>query len=353
MKLLEVVSDLREFKHQSNEYDYADDMIEQDFLSKVYDSYWDVSTLHTVADSIQKEITKLKIEHRKKMTEAREYHNEKHSQLKQEYQDKMARIKQDYRDRIEKKTRELISHYQEKRKEAVKKVRETRDKNEAKENLQKLILETSNWISYPKKGDVKCPDILRKPYAEFLQSIDLSSKRKLEGGAPTQNDLRVSVAMNSLATAIEQIKIAQDPSVETNNILDSGYLDLPANFVEKLREMAEEAKKLMIDGDYVVNQMTSQEVVMLCNLIRVLNHSIRNMSTLYKNLRFANVEGLGNDSMTFLDDMGKADGTNAVADFVGWDNALPYYAFKRFGEGGESIFEELMDAQDKLAFNAE
>ena len=350
MKLLEIVDALR--NSNSNEYEYSDDMVDQDLLNQVYDGYWDVSTLHTAADSMQKEITMLKNKHRRKMLEVREFHTEKHNQLKEEYQAKIARIRQDYRDRIEKKTRDLMTHYQNQRREAVNKVKETREKNDAKERLQQLVLETAKWISYPKKGDVKCPDILRKPYAEFLESIDLSSKRSFEGGEPTYNDLRVSVAMSSLATAIEQIKVSQDPSVTTDNILDSGYLDLPVNFVEKLREKAENAKNLMVDGDYVVNQMTSQEIRDLCVLIRILNHSIKEMSTLYSNLRFAKVEELGDNSITFLDSMGKTDGTNAVADFVGWDNALPYYAFKRFGEGGESVFEELMDAQDKLAFNA-
>lgn len=40
-----------------------------------------------------------------------------------------------------------------------------------------------------------------------------------------------------------------------------------------------------------------------------------------------------------------------IKTFVNWDNTLPWYAFRRFGYGGESIFEELMDGWDKLAFN--
>jgi hypothetical protein len=235
------------------------------------------------------------------------------------------------------------------RKQAVAKVRETRDKNEARAKLQKLILETSKWISYPSKDDVKCPDIIRGPYAEFLEGIDLSSKRLLGGGEPTHNDKMVANAMNNLANAIERIKKAQDPSVETDKVLDSGYLDLPVEFVDKLREMAEGISKMMVGGDYVINKMSSHEIRQISKLIRTLNHAIKEMSTLYANLRFANVEGLGDNSITFLESMGENKGANAVGDFISWDNALPYYAFKRFGEGGESIFTGLMDGQDKLA----
>lgn len=250
------------------------------------------------------------------------------------------------RERVRKRTAEKG---REAMKEAVKQTRESRDKAEATKKLQKLVLETARWLKNPTKTEVKCPDLLKPAYAEFLDGIDLSSKRLLKGGDPTQNDLKIASAMDSLATAIERIKNAQDPNVATDAVLDSGYLDLPDDFVRKLREMAEGIKKLMVGTDGAINRMSSSEIKQIAKLIRTLNHAIKEMSKLYANLRFANVEELGDNTMTFTDDMGEAKNTNAVSDFVGWDNAMPYYAFKRFGVGGESIFEGLADGQDKLA----
>ena len=132
-KLLEIVDSLR--NTNSNEYEFSDDMVDQDLLNQVYDGYWDVSTLHTVADSKQKEITKLKIQHRKKMTEVREYHNEKHNQLKKEHRDKVARIREEYRERNAKTTRELLTRWQESRKKGV----EGRHKTEIRNRLKKTI----------------------------------------------------------------------------------------------------------------------------------------------------------------------------------------------------------------------
>lgn len=257
-----------------------------------------------------------------------------------------------YRERAEEKLQKQAEHYRESRKAAVEKLKESKAKSEARNKLQKLVLETAKWISYPKKDEVKCPDILRVPYADFLQSIDFSSKTLLEKGEQTKNDLRVASSMDSLATAIERVKNAQNPTVEDGEVLDSGYLDLPAHFVDQLREMAEKTKMLILDGEYVVNRMSADDVKQLTKLIRTLNHSIREMSTLYSNMRFANVEQLGDNSISFMEELGEIDGTNSVADFATWDNALPYYTFKRFGDGGESVFEELMDAQDTMAFHA-
>ena len=241
---------------------------------------------------------------------------------------------------------EVKEKYQASKKKAI----ETREKREAREKLQKLVLDTVKWISYPAKTDVKCPDLLKQPYADFLNGIDMSSKRLADGGDPTKTDLRLANAMGSLATALERVMTSQDPTQETTAVLDTGYLDLPANFVEKLRDMTENVKAMMVEGEYVVNNMTAAEVRQLSQMIRTLNHAIKEVSTLYANLRFANVEALGDNTMSFIDALGEIEKSGGVKDFVQWDNALPYYAFKRFGEGGQSIFEGLMDAQDKLAF---
>ena len=244
---------------------------------------------------------------------------------------------------------EVKGKYQESKKKAI----ETRDKREAREKLQKLVLDTVKWITYPSKTDVKCPDILKQPYSDFLNSIDLSSQRLAKGGDPTKNDLRLASAMSSLATALERVMVSQDPNQDATTVLDTGYLDLPANFVQILRDMTEDVKAMMGGNEYVVNNMPAAEVRKLTQMIRTLNHAIKEVSTLYANLRFANVEALGDNTMSFVDALGEIEKTGGVKDFVQWDNALPYYAFKRFGEGGESIFEGLMDAQDKLAFLAQ
>ena len=257
-----------------------------------------------------------------------------------------------YKESVAKTQRELLDRWQENRKTAVAKVRETAEKRDAREKLNKLVLDTAKWISYPAKADVKCPDILKQPYTDFLNSIDLSSKRVANGGDPTKNDLRLANAMGSLATALDRIMTAQDPTQDSDKILDTGYLDLPADFVQKLRDMTENIKAMMVEGDYVVNNMTASEVRQLSQMIRTLNHAIKTMSKLYANLRFANIEALGFDTMEFMDALGEIEKTSDMKGFVQWDNALPYYAFKRFGKGGESVFEGLMDAQDKLAFLA-
>ena len=351
--LTEIIDGLQNTYAEDEYHYYSDEMVAQDLLTKVYEGYWDVSALHTVADAKQKEINLLKAKHIERMDELKKTHAENEAKLRKEHKEKVSELRTQYREREEKKIRKVAEYYQKSRKEAVDRVRETREKRDAVTKLQKIVLDTAKWVSYPKKDDVKCPDIIRGPYAEFLSSIDLSSKRLSNGGEPTLNDLRVSSAMDSLAKAIEKKLGTQSPDTDTETVLDTGYLDLPVHFVENLKELAEDLKNRMAIDGHIVNSMTSEEVKALTKFIRTLNHSIKEMSTLYANMRFARVEQLGNDSMVFLKYLGEAKQSNSVASFVTWDNALPYYTFKRFGTGGESVFEELMDAQDKLAYLAD
>ena len=352
MELMRVIDNLQN-TFEMDEYYYEDEMYTQWLMEKVYDGYWDVSALHTVADAKQKEINLLKVKHKERMDNIRQSHEESDAKLRQEHREKVSKLRTQYREREERKIKKVSEYYQKSRKDAVERVRETKEKRDAITKLQRLVLDTAKWVSYPTKDAVKCPDILRSPYAEFLNSIDLSSKRLLSGGEPTKNDLRVSSAMDSLAKAIEKKLGTQSPDTETETVLDTGYLDLPVHFVENLKEMAENLKKRMAIDGHIVNAMSSEEIKSLTKFIRTLNHSIKEMSTLYSNMRFARVEQLGNDSMLFLDSLGEVKQTGSLASFVTWDNALPYYTFKRFGIAGESVFEELMDAQDKLAHLAD
>lgn len=262
--------------------------------------------------------------------------------------DAIAKLRAEMNEKLAKQKTEM----QNSKKEAVANVRETQAKQEAKQKLQKLVLETIDWIEHPAKTDIKCPDMLKAPFHDFLKSINLDSKRALDGGSLTKNDLRIDSAMNSLANKIEKLRENQASDKEGVD----GFLDLPGDFVRVLRDMADDiTEKMEALGsvNYVVNGgLTANDIKTLTKLIRTLVRSIKTMNTLYANLRFANTQMLGVEAVGFLDSMGKAEKISSIKDFVLWDNGIPYYVFKRFGEAGESVFEEFMDAQDKMAYNA-
>lgn len=248
---------------------YEKEMKHRDLLYAVYDSYWSVSTLYSVADVKQKEINLLKTAHSKRMAQLRQNHSEQMQRMREQYAARMKELRAEYRERSERKQQQVIEKYREQKATALAKARETAEKRDARGKLQKLVIDTVKWLTYPAKTDVKCPDILKKPYADFLNSIDMSSKRLASGGDPTKADLRLSNAMGSLATALDKIMASQDPNQETDKVLDTGYLDLPANFVQQLRDMTENVKAMMVDGEYVVNNMPASEVTTALRSLKI------------------------------------------------------------------------------------
>lgn len=242
---------------------------------------------------------------------------------------------------------------------------ESMDKRSARGKVQKLILETTEWLNHPKKTDVKCPDFLKAPYLEFLENLifpegdtptDIASKSLRSGKDMTKQDLKFLNALNSLANSIEAIQKTQDATSEDNsNVPDEaiqGFLDLPQSFVNELRVMAENIDKAMKIGDFNLIDMSSADFKEIAKKIRTLNHAIRELSTLYSNARFANIEELGAESIDYFESLGRKGSKIVGEDFLNWDNVLPYYAFKKFGDPGLAVFSELQGGQDKLAFHA-
>ena len=262
-------------------------------------------------------------------------------------QDVLSREKAKQKKRMEQKLRE---HMKELRNE----INERDKRQAAKIKLDKLIFDTTRWLTNPAKNEVKCPDILREPYKEFLDCIDTSSQRKSKGGADTKADLRFANAMENLASAIENVQRSQS-GLDSTNAFDSGYLDLPEEFVDTLRFEFKKIKDgLMLNNDYSVFEMDSSEIKSLYNMMQTINHAIKNMSTLYSNMRFAHVEDAARQTMQEVDRLKerKQRKGDSIFDFIAFDNLTPFYAFKKFGPASQSMFYEFMDAQDKLAFNS-
>ena len=260
--------------------------------------------------------------------------------------DFIARNREALKKKYQQKGRELL-------RESATKHTESINKKVARDRLQKMVSDTERWITSPSKTDIRCPDALKEPYMNFLASINLSSQKLLSGKGTTQADMRNIGALDALANVVERIKNAQNPNRESTETFDAGYLDLPENYVNELRSYADAIRSLMnreSSEEHIVNRMTAEQIRGLVKSIRTLNKSIRDMSRAYANHRFDNIRELGDKTvqeMSAFDDIKR---TNEIYDFLQWDNVTPLEAFKRFGESGESVFEELMDAQDKLAF---
>ena len=238
--------------------------------------------------------------------------------------------------------KELLNRYRDRTKNAaaIKKYRE---------RIQKDVKDLSSWLLHPGNKDINkhVPEALRETVIRFLTDIDFTSKRQLRGGEATKADEAFAKSLDRLAAVLRP-----DASPE------AAYLQyqLPEDFVKQITDMANEVRALtgsMGGADLVINRMSAEELQGLSKIVRILKTTLIQMNQLHQNAIFAHVDTAAQSTTEHLHGMTSAKHDGALNKFVMWDNMRPAYAFERFGEGGKSIFDELIEGQDTFGFLSE
>jgi hypothetical protein len=355
MKLLEIVRDLRDFKYQSMEYDYADDMVDQDLLTKVYDGYWDVSTLHTVADSLQKEITSLKIKHHKKMAEVREFHNEKHNQLKKEYQDKITRIRDEYRERSAKTTRELMTRYQESRAKAT----EGRHKTEIRHKIKDVVSKLNQLLLRPTK-DKHIKEGLRMAVAEALAVINMDTIGADERVAK-YNELIAKTSdpdmIAELTRTRDRIELQGENLKDKLTALQSAYEKIKNSTDDDLKNAYQEAVMNTIKnvsemvGNTSIRDMSLTQLEAVYEMYTMVLHTVRTANKMFKAEKGETItqtaEAVNEEVRTIGKEKFARNRFAAWLRETGWTLLKPFTAFRTIGSDTfTKLYTELRKGED-------
>lgn len=220
-----------------------------------------------------------------------------------------------------------------------------------RDRISKDVADLGNWILSPSnKTDMKhVPDVLKNTVIEFINSIDFTSKRQLNGGEATKAD---TAFMNRL-TALQMVldKNAEDTG------LYSGYNDLPPDFQEKLKGFIASAQAIVNakSGQSVINQMTSQELKSLSEIVKAVKKLVQDFNRFHSNAVYQHVSEAGDATIRELNEYNDAKSRTkageGINNFVFWNQIRPAYAFERFGNGGRAIYDGLRRGQAQLAFD--
>lgn len=220
-----------------------------------------------------------------------------------------------------------------------------------RDRISKDVADLGNWILSPSnKTDMKhVPDVLKNTVIEFINSIDFTSKRQLNGGEATKAD---TAFMNRL-TALQMVldKNAEDTG------LYSGYNDLPPDFQEKLKGFIASAQAIVNakSGQSVINQMTSQELKSLSEIVKAVKKLVQDFNRFHSNAVYQHVSEAGDATIRELneykDAKSRTKAGEGINNFVFWNQIRPAYAFERFGNGGKAIYDGLRRGQAQLAFD--
>ena len=216
-----------------------------------------------------------------------------------------------------------------------------------RDRLRGDVDELTNWVLHPDNKNVvkHIPDALKSTVLPFLSSINFMSKRQLKGGSATAADKAFMEQLRRLAKVMENTVDIDD--------MYSNYNDLPPDFMKNLRRFIDTAQSIVDNssGEFIINQMTSDELRELSKVVRTLKKYIMQMNRFHVNAMFQHVYEAGENSIDFLADLKPAENTGGVSQFLLWQQMRPAYAFERFGKGGMAIYDGLRRGQATLAFN--
>ena len=216
-----------------------------------------------------------------------------------------------------------------------------------RDRLRGDVDELTNWVLHPDNKNVvkHIPDALKNTVLPFLSSINFMSKRQLKGGSATAADKAFMEQLRRLEKIMEN-------TVDIDEMY-SNYNDLPPDFTKNLRRFIDTAQSIVDNssGEFIINQMTSEELRELSKVVRTLKKYIMQMNRFHVNSMFQHVYEAGENSIDFLAEMKPAENTGGVSQFLLWQQMRPAYAFERFGDGGKAIYDGLRRGQATLAFN--
>lgn len=298
-------------------------------------------------EQIRRYKERLKMDTEDKIREVREREAEKRRKLREQGDD-----------RLRKAVQEAVQEQREVGQRKVDRLKESQDREKYRAMILKKAKRLHDWVSHPtNKGHV--PDFLRKPLADFLESIDFSSKHVLEGGDQMVSDRKFADALEALRYAVSDIQ-KQQTDIDSSAKQFRGYIDLPANFVQRFDELVRKIKITLEAGkqinDTPFNRMTAAQLQEMNNFFKLLNHSILKMNELTENGRYNSAKNASSDTVEDMNAMAAKVKVNKVLaglnSIFNWKNTTPYYAFQRLGRGGKAIFEGLQNGWDKMAQNS-
>ena len=326
--------------------------------------------MHQAAQSVANEIIEQFFDTPEQKTFA-DRQAKKHDQQKTHYLNQINELRKANDTRIaelraqnRKRLQEAIAREREKRDEQIARLkdRNAADKARREESaavakyrprIEQKAKRLSDWLL--KNSDKEhIPEPLKLAVGEFLESIDFTSKRALDGGALTKKDIQRSLRYTDrMQKLLESLRGQNEGGTSDLGL----YLDIPDGFLDEMQKHINAASAIISQnpGENVVNRMNGEQLRQLDRMLTILTRSIQNANKLKANAHFETARQAAQATVQELERLGQAKGRTKVGDkvanFFNWENTTPYYAFQRFGEGGKAIFEALSSGWDKMAFN--
>ena len=317
---------------------YEQEMLGQELVREVYDSYWQVSNMRTFADVKQKEIDRLKLKHFNQMDKLRTEYREKVAQLKAGHRDQIAAIRKEHREAMEAQAREASARYQESRKKAS----EGRHRTEMRHKIQKQVKKLNDLLLEEDK-DHHVPESMKRAVADALDVVNMDTvgaqarieeldkqiaKAKTEEKKQELMERRLNVSRmgGRMDARLASLKAAY----ETIRTEGDGYA-YDEVIAGKIQETVEAV------GNTALRDMNMAQLEAVHDLYKAVTKSISTANKAFKAARGETITQLGSSVMEEVQAVGGShkESLKLLEDVksFGWNNLKPEYAMRAIGSG--------------------
>ena len=211
----------------------------------------------------------------------------------------------------------------------------------------------SRWLLTNDKNN-PVPQAIKEPLGKLLTSISFTKddyEWRKSHGLMTKSEETLGERMAKIGQLLREIE--QDKVVDAD-AYDLSQLDWIPEFTNEFETIKDTIASVEArQGEtFKLAKMTTEELQSLSKMITALKSAITNMNKCLSAHNKMSVSGVGQEIIEWLDEVGTKDKDNRVLQFLELDNTVPFYFFKRLGEGGEKTFKLLMDGMNKYAFEA-
>ena len=232
-------------EHGTVEKDSPTELTDQELLHKVYDGYWNVSTLYTVADVKQKEINKLKAEHMKRMQKLKESHEKSIANLKEQQKQRIEDLREFYHKSTDKKLDAAKERYQEQRQRGI----ENRNKTEMRKKIRKVIRDLDKILNRGnKKTNVK--EDMKGFVSKALELADYLFTDHISNDDLILKGITVRMTQKEAALVKETEEIISQLYNNADSLTDEEFTRLDAkrkNNLDKLRDLLTAQRNEMLN----------------------------------------------------------------------------------------------------------
>lgn len=354
--LLDIYDDVKEMSETLQYYNDYESI--KAMAVEIYEKFWNVDTVNTMADKHKAEVLKLKADHRQAMTELKAKADEQTLADKMYYNKLLKKL----RDKNEAEKAELKEYMK-------KKNAERKDAILRKAQIEKITdtaLTLGKWLT---ANSVKehIPTTLQAPVKALISAIDFSSKQLLgmRGGenafTPTKKDISISKALEKVRDVVTNAEKAQTDSGVAEG-LDT-YIDFPPQYAEDINKISQAVneieRRIHKDNAYILNEMSLEDLKSLAEAVTVMKHCVTGLNKLISTTNAHSVDYFAQGTIQEASEHAQRKKEvsklrkygQRFLDFIDFQNGVPYYVTKRLGPSAHNMFKLLVNGQDKFAFN--